>query len=63
MAHGVQDCVHRLRTIAVASEDRTGDAGMLRGAGRAGVKLRMSSGRGKDAFSRFQCTQKHYMFV
>ena len=49
--YGVQDWTTLQLTFRVGSEDRTGDAGMLRGAGRARVKLPMSSGRGTDEFS------------
>ena len=49
--YGVQDCEYTLRTNAVDSEDRAGDGYTLQGAGSVPVKLRMSSGRGKDAQS------------
>ena len=51
MAYGVQDCETLLRTIAVDSDDRTGDGRTVHEVGCAPVKLRMSSGRGKDAQS------------
>ena len=51
LAYGVQDCVHRLRTINVDSEDRTNDGCTLQdGAGRAPVKGPESSGHETDTF-------------
>ena len=50
-AYGVQDCGYTLQTIAAGSEDRAGDGDTLQGAGHVADKLRMSSGRGKDAQS------------
>ena len=47
----MQDCGYTLRTIAVDSEDRAGDGYALQGTGHVPDKLRMSSGRGKDAQS------------
>ena len=49
--YGVQDCGYTLQTIAVDSEDRADDGYTLQGAGSVPVKLRMSSGRGKDVQS------------
>ena len=43
--------MYTLRTIAADSEDRAGDGDELQGAGHVPDKLRMSSGRGKDAQS------------
>ena len=50
-AYGVQDWRYTFRTIAAGAEDRSCVGDALQGAGRVPVKLRMSSGRGKDAQS------------
>ena len=50
-AYGVQDWVAPFRDIRMDSEYRTCDGRTLHEAGCAPVKLRMSSGRGKDAQS------------
>ena len=47
----MQDWRYTFRTIAVDSEDRADDGDTLQGAGHVADKLRMSSGRGKDAKS------------
>ena len=49
--YGVQDCGAPFQMNGLGSVDRTGDGRTVHEVGCAPVKLRMSSGRGKDAQS------------